>query len=480
MPAISLFSGRALSGVLGLGVLVSAVAVGHWSGSATLGDRRGGGDEGGVAGSSSGPDVVVGALPDASKYGTVNGISAYALGTTSCNIGDEVLAWYDTGALANQHPVIAQNLYRLKDGRIEMIGMSWLKHGFCALSQTLCGPCQATNCDTLGIGCSDPYSSGLNGSQSGLGPKSQVNATTGGFTYPFQAPAAQATIGRRLQVPITDLDPAQNAGALYFGEGHYVTPDDAAAGNDDNNASYRRMTVGSFSSGAWSLAFTGPTVQQKPAIYAWQDHGLGVNTPDPDVQIDAIDVPDDGRFLVGYKAWQVGEDLWHYEYAIHNLNSDRSGQAFEVPIPAGVEVTNVEFHGVRHHSGEPYSSANWTWETVPGGIRWFTRTYAETENANALRWGTMFNFRFEANAPPQQVEATLTLFKPGDVPSMAIATLGPAANSIPGDLDGNGVIDGADLAALLSAWGTDDPEADLDHDGVVGGPDLAIVLGGWN
>jgi len=239
------------------------------------------------------------------------------------------------------------------------------------------------------------------------------------------------------------------------------------------------MTVGSFSSGAWSLAFTGPTVQQKPAIYAWQDHGLGVNTPDPDVQIDAIDVPDDGRFLVGYKAWQVGEDLWHYEYAIHNLNSDRSGQAFEVPIPAGVEVTNVEFHGVRHHSGEPYSSANWTWETVPGGIRWFTRTYAETENANALRWGTMFNFRFEANAPPQQVEATLTLFKPGDVPSMAIATLGPASVSLPGDLDGNGVIDGADLAALLSAWGTDDPEADLDHDGVVGGPDLAILLGGW-
>jgi hypothetical protein len=480
MLASGLLAGRALPGVLGFGVLVSAIAVGQWSGSATAGDRRGGGDEGGVAGSSSGPDVVVGALPDVSKYGTVNGISAYALGTTSCNIGDEVLAWYDTGALANQHPVIAQNLYRIKDGRIEMIGMSWLKHGFCALSQTLCGPCQATNCDTLGIGCSDPYSSGLNGSQSGLGPKSQVNATTGGFTYPFQAPAAQATIGRRLQVPITDLDPAQNAGALYFGEGHYVTPDDAAAGNDDNNASYRRMTVGSFSSGAWSLAFTGPTVQQKPAIYAWQDHGLGVNTPDPDVQIDAIDVPDDGRFLVGYKAWQVGEDLWHYEYAIHNLNSDRSGQAFEVPIPAGVEVTNVEFHGVRHHSGEPYSSANWTWETVPGGIRWFTRTYAETENANALRWGTMFNFRFEANAPPQQVEATLTLFKPGDVPSMAIATLGPAANSIPGDLDGNGVIDGADLAALLSAWGTDDPEADLDHDGVVGGPDLAIVLGGWN
>ena len=90
-----------------------------------------GGDDGGVAGGSIGPDVIVGALPNVSKYGTVSGISAYALGTTSCNIGDEVLAWYDTGANSNQHPVIAQNLYRIKDGRIEMVGMSWLKHGFC-------------------------------------------------------------------------------------------------------------------------------------------------------------------------------------------------------------------------------------------------------------------------------------------------------------------------------------------------------------
>ena len=42
-------------------------------------------------------------------------------------------------------------------------------------------------------------------------------------------------------MPITDLDPAQNAGALYFGEGHYVTPDDAAAGNDDNNDEINRV-----------------------------------------------------------------------------------------------------------------------------------------------------------------------------------------------------------------------------------------------
>ena len=183
--------------------------------------------------------------------------------------------------------------------------------------------------------------------------------------------------------------------------------------------------------------------------------------------------------LAGSTRKQVGENRWHYEYAVHNLNSDRSGQAFEVPIPAGVEVTNVGFNNCRHHSGEPYSSADWNMEVLPGAVRWNTSTYAQTANANALRWGTMFNFRFEANAPPQEVEATLSLFKPGGVPSMAIATLGPAAPSIPGDFDGNGEVNGADLSILLSAWGTTDPQADLDGNGEVGGSDLAILLGGW-
>jgi hypothetical protein len=42
---------------------------------------------------------------------------------------------------------------------------------------------------------------------------------------------------------------------------------------------------------------------------------------------------------------------------------------------------------------------------------------------------------------------------------------------------GNGVIDGADLGALLAAWGT--PAADLDGDSTTGGSDLGILLGGW-
>ena len=45
------------------------------------------------------------------------------------------------------------------------------------------------------------------------------------------------------------------------------------------------------------------------------------------------------------------------------------------------------------------------------------------------------------------------------------------------DLNGDRVVDGADLAAVLNAWGT--TNADIDGDGNTGGSDLALVLNGW-
>ncbi len=49
----------------------------------------------------------------------------------------------------------------------------------------------------------------------------------------------------------------------------------------------------------------------------------------------------------------------------------------------------------------------------------------------------------------------------------------------PADQDGSGSIDGADLAALLNAWGTNDAIADIDDSGSVDGADLAALLNGW-
>ena len=48
-----------------------------------------------------------------------------------------------------------------------------------------------------------------------------------------------------------------------------------------------------------------------------------------------------------------------------------------------------------------------------------------------------------------------------------------------GDLDESGVVDAADLAILLGAWGTGAGAADLDGSGSVNGADLAVLLGAW-
>lgn len=56
----------------------------------------------------------------------------------------------------------------------------------------------------------------------------------------------------------------------------------------------------------------------------------------------------------------------------------------------------------------------------------------------------------------------------------------PMAITLAADLNGDGAINGADLAMLLGAWGTcNGCSADLDGSGTVDGADLATLLGGW-
>ena len=50
---------------------------------------------------------------------------------------------------------------------------------------------------------------------------------------------------------------------------------------------------------------------------------------------------------------------------------------------------------------------------------------------------------------------------------------------IPGDINLDGEVDGADLALILAAWGGNDEMADLNGDGIVNGADMALVLANW-
>ncbi len=380
-------------GLVVLAVCLSVLAPQAWAQDPNVCDEEG-----------ESPDVIVGDLHQVNSYGNVGDIYAYSVGTVSCNIGTCWLKWFSE---TNEHPVIGQNMIRLHDGRMTQIGQSWLKHGFFALSDTLCsGGCLGTNGDHLGVNCSDPYSAGLNGQQSNLGPRFEINASTGEYPYP---PSFDGTTGdtiyKRLQVHADDLDPALNPGALYFVEGQYVTADDAQAGNGGNNTSYRPVSVDPIT---YELTLLDETVREKAGIQAWAANELLVKESE-------ILVDNDGKYILAWKITDNGDGTWHYEYALQNLTSHRSGRGFSVPLPIGATVTNMGFHDVDYHSGEPYTNQDWTMlhDTVENRVVWFGEDYQSNPNANALRWGTMYSFWFDVDVAPSLSNVDIELFRPG-------------------------------------------------------------------
>ncbi len=367
-----------------------------------------------------GPDVLIGDLQSVLRYGRVGDITAYAVGTNACNIGDQRVSW---DADTNAHPVIAQNMYRLKNGRFEQIGMSWVKHGFYAVSQGLCEPCYdpVAGGQELGVGCSDPYSASLNGDPNNMSLLSDVNGFTGHFPFPWEAPDPEMIIGKRLQVKDAAIDPDDNPGAEYFIQGHYIAADDAAAGNDANNASYRRILVTEPVMHQFDVTLADATRRGLPAIHAWKEF-------DPEVELTDVLVPGEGLFILGAKATDLGGGYWHYEYALQNLCSDRSAGSFSVPIPGGTTVENTGFHDVDYHSGEIYGLTSWAPNVAGDAVTWSTDEYGTDPNANALRFSTLYNFRFDADMPPGTGDVTIGLFKPGTPVSVTATTTIPVPN----------------------------------------------------
>jgi hypothetical protein len=224
---------------------------------------------------------------------------------------------------------------------------------------------------------------------------------------------------------LADLEPTGGAGAArYFIESQTIAPDDATSGNGDNNSSHREMAV-TGSGTAWTFAFLGSTTQvERPAIYAWQD-------ADPGVTISDVHVPGDGRFILASRATDLGGGTWHYEYALHNQNSDRSAREFRVPVPHFATVTNLGFHDVDYHSGDGPGNVNfdgtdWAATTPFAQVVFSTDTFAANPSANALRWSTTYNFRFDADVPPVNGFATIGLFEPGASTDESVAAVVPS------------------------------------------------------
>jgi hypothetical protein len=188
-----------------------------------------------------------------------------------------------------------------------------------------------------------------------------------------------------------------------------------------NNASYRRYNVTGVNQ-PFSFASAAATVREQPAIMAWTGATVTQIEPAPGA---------DGIGMVGYKVTNPLVGVWHYEYAVYNENLDRAIQSFSVPLGCGITANNFGFHAPPQHPGfandgtansQGYSNAPWLPNPASDSVTWSCELIVQNPNANAIRYGTLYNFRFDSNKPPTNANATIGFFKTGSpitVPVMA-------------------------------------------------------------
>ena len=408
--------------------------------------------------SAAGPDVTLQNITGSTNYGVVGTVRGYAYDSYTCNIGNANLLWTNGGT-----PGYAMNLFRIYDGRIQQIGLSFCKMACCAAASAGCGTCSGQGGSVLGVGCRDVYGSGWNGGQTRLAARSAINGYTG-VVSTYSAATGNAVF-KRVQVNQTDLVTSATGfpGARFIADGVYSATDEIDGDASQlNNATYRPVTIDQTS---FNLTAQGTAVVGEPAIYAWRTHGLGLGVVDNSVTIQIVDVPSEGRFFVGQKVTPLANGRYRYDYAIYNLNSHRSLGGLRVPVYNGVAVTGIGFSDVDYHSGEIYDNTNWNSSSGGGNVTWSSpQTFAQNANSNALRWGTMYNYWFEADSAPVTRSATMDLFRPGTPSNLSVNLRVPACRV---DFDLNGQLDFFDYLDFVDALSSNLPGSDFNGDSTV-------------
>jgi FlgD Ig-like domain len=365
-------------------------------------------------------DVKLGILENIQQRGHdgvhPNGIAGISMATTSCNVGTVDVPWL--APMQEDHPLIHMALYRLLDGRFEQVGVSWMKHGFFALSNSQCTPCEhPSGGQFLGVGCSDTYGVGNNSDRNYLGPRSEVDAYQGTWecTASHFAGGQNDCIRRHgssghgssdHMLTVSDAD-LNNSNATYFYESYYVVRGDE---NKINNWGSRRCTM-SWNGSVWQFvtpASNNPLLEG-PALVRWGDRQTLANA-----------APGDGEVMLAVTTTDLGGGMHRYEYALLNKDSEREIRSFSLPVIGVAGITNIGFHDNDQNAGND-------WQVTLDGftLSWSTQTFDENPNANSLVFGYQYNFRFDAAAKPTDVTATLGLFRPGAGNSVTMATNGP-------------------------------------------------------
>jgi len=433
-------------------------------------------------------DVEITQLQDPKVWGR-NG--AYPTGrvgigliTTAHNVGTVNVDWIGAGSLGemleNRHPFIGQNMYRLRDGRLEQIGLAWLKHGFVSTNDGCADPFAFY----LGVGCSDTYGTHTNANRQYLGPRSEINPQTGYWEpcgshfdtglvgYPPTDPGdcinshntngtPHDTDDHRLRVADQDALDADSLSSIII-EGFYVVAGDV---DIENNFSHRQVQM-TPPNPAPDWTFQGvSSFQQRPAIDDWGD---AVTTASPTTE---------GKVRVAVRVVPIDATNNRYEYNVFNMDLDRQISSFTVPISPGLTLTDFGFHAPIEDEEPLYSSAPWPPTVTASDITWTApppNMGAGEESPNTIRYGTMYTFWFTADAQPSDSFIAFTQHRTGIEGALTATISAPC--SLDADINGDGVVDTADLGLLLGEFGTAGPTADLNNDGAVDTADLGLLL----
>ncbi len=400
-----------------------------------------------------GTDVSLGLLQQLVHQGRQgaypNGLNAVSMSTTSCNLGTVNVPWLAT--MQENHPFIAFLLARENsDGRFEQISnRSNVKHGFFALSNSQCIPCQnPSNGTFLGVGCSDTYDTFNNALNSELGPADEINPWLGTWdaqcsffdaglnptpstmcdgirSFSFGQSQSLGPIGFRVQVLDQDLDTTGNPKFWYSSQ--YVIRGEPEANRENNMGSRAFVPIWT---GFQHNFSTSGTLLEGSILKRWTGATVTSNT-------NGID---DGRVYVGVRVTGPVDGLWHYEYALHNRDNARGIGALSLPVCPGADVLNFGFGDI-----DNVGSNDWT-ATVSGGAIEIDGT------GNALNWNTIYNVWFDSTAAPTNGSVTLTeaLAGPG-APSFAVAT------SVPGLTNYAFTGPGCTISGPDGTWRTNGP-----------------------
>jgi hypothetical protein len=357
-----------------------------------------------------------------------NGLISIGVQTTACNAGTVQVPW--EAAMDPDHPFIGFLYARDSGGRFEQISdRSYVKHGFFALANSQCTPCQGGSGtgSFLGIGCSDTYSTGNNGDNYWLGPPEEIDPWLGtwnpvcshfdrgepdvgapnncnGLRSLTQAQAsALGPVGHRVQILDSDLNVA---GADFYVAAQYVIEGEPTANRGNNLAS--KKVLATWNGSSWSVSTSGSQLAGS-ILLRWS--GATVNS--------ATNGSDDGRLWVGVKVSSLGGGQFRYEYAVHNQDNQRGVGALRIPLGNGAIVSNVSFHDPDSNVGN-----DWTAAQVGGEFVFSTGTSPQP-------WNTIYNFGFDCNAAavsnsPVHLDQFLA---GGGLPTVSVVSVTPGDGS---------------------------------------------------